>query len=120
MGQETTRPHTGDLASPKPKLLDQVRHAIRSRHYSYRTEQAYIHWIKRFIYFTGKRHPGTLGKSEVTDFLNHLASDRDVAAATQNQALSSILFLYKAVLGQPLDWLDGLVRAKRLLGCRLF
>ncbi|MDP2239760.1 MAG: integron integrase [Burkholderiales bacterium] len=113
MGQKTTQPLAGDSVTAKPKLLDQVRHAIRSRHYSYRTEQAYIHWIKRYIYFTGKRHPGTIGKAEVTDFLNYLASERGVAAATQNQALSSILFLYKAVLSQPLDWLDGLVRAKR-------
>jgi len=98
---------------PKPRLLDQVRDSIARRHYSYRTEQAYIHWIKRFIYFSGKRHPGEMGAQEVTEFLNHLARDRDVAAATQNQALSALLFLYREVLATPLPWLDALERAKR-------
>lgn len=96
-----------------PRVLDQVRNAIRRRHYSYRTEQAYIHWIKRFIYFHGLRHPRELGEAEVTAFLNSLVAGRGVAAATQNQALSALLFLYKEVLGRPLDWLDRLVRAKR-------
>jgi len=96
-----------------PRLLDQVRSAIRRRHYSYRTEQTYIHWIKRFIYFNGVRHPREMGEPEVTAFLNSLVAGRGVAAATQNQALSSILFLYKEVLGKPLNWLDGLERAKR-------
>ena len=94
-------------------MLDQVRSAIRRRHYSYRTEQTYIHWIKRFIYFNGVRHPREMGEPEVTAFLNSLVAGRGVAAATQNQALSSILFLYKEVLGKPLNWLDGLERAKR-------
>jgi len=94
------------------RLLDQVRNAVRRRHYSYRTEQAYVHWIKRFIYFHSLRHPQELGEAEVTAFLNHLAG-RGVASATQNQALSALLFLYKEVLASPLDWLDGLVRAKR-------
>jgi site-specific recombinase XerD len=92
--------------------MGQVRAAIRSRHYSYRTEEAYVHWIKRFIHFHGLRHPRELGEPDVTAFLNHLGG-RDVAAATQNQALSAVLFLYKEVLRRPLDWLDGLVRAKR-------
>jgi integron integrase len=96
-----------------PRLMEQVRAAIRTRHYSYRTEEAYVHWIKRFIHFHGIRHPRELGEREVTAFLNHLAGERGVAAATQNQALSALVFLYKEVLGQPLDWLDGLVRAKR-------
>src|ERR1700694_3877524 len=96
-----------------PRLLDQVRDAIRENHYSYRAEQAYVHCIKRFIYFSGKRHPKDLGAAEVTAFLNHLAAERDVAAATQNQALSALLFLYKEALGQPLPWLEGLDRAKR-------
>jgi integron integrase len=90
-----------------------VRDAIRRKHYSPRTEQAYVHWIKRFIYFTGKRHPSELGAAEVTAFLNHLAGERDVAAATQNQALSALLFLYREAMGQPLPWLEGLDRAKR-------
>jgi integron integrase len=90
-----------------------MRDTIRRRNYSYRTEETYIHWIRRFIYFSGKRHPAALGGAEVTAFLNYLASERDVAAATQNQALSALLFLYKEVLGQPLPWLDDLERAKR-------
>ena len=85
-----------------PRLLNRVRDSVRRRHYSRRTEEQYVHWIKRFIYFTGKRHPERLGAEEVTAFLNHLASERRVAAATQNQALSALLFLYKEVLVQPL------------------
>ena len=96
-----------------PRLLDRLRDAIRRRHYSRRTEEAYIHWTKRFIFFHGKRHPSELGEVAVTAFLNHLATDRKVAASTQNQALSALLFLYKEALGTELDWLDGLVRAKR-------
>ncbi len=96
-----------------PRLLDQVSDAIRRRHYSYRTEQSYIHWIKRFILFSDKRHPRDMGAQEVTAFLSHLARDRDVAAATQNQALAALLFLYKEVLGQALPWLDAVERAKR-------
>ena len=112
MEQKTT-PVPGSSPPPGgPRLMNQVRGAIRSRHYSYRTEQAYVHWIKRFIHFHGLRHPIDLGEPEVTAFLNHLGG-RGVAAATQNQALSSLLFLYKEVLGRQLDWLDGLVRAKR-------
>lgn len=94
-------------------MLDEVRLAIARRHYSRRTEETYIHWIKRFIYFHGKRHPREMAQVEVTAFLNHLAAELDVAAATQNQALAAILFLYKEVLNQPLPWLDGLDRANR-------
>ena len=82
----------------RPRLLERVHEAIRRRDYSRRTEEAYVHWIKRFIYFSGKRHPEVLGEAEVTAFLNHLAAERHVAAATQNQALSAILFLYRDVL----------------------
>jgi len=82
----------------RPRLLQRVHEAIRVRHYSRRTEEAYVHWIKRLIYFHGKRHPETMGEAEVTAFLNHLAVERHVAAATQNQALSAILFLYREVL----------------------
>jgi site-specific recombinase XerD len=99
--------------SAAPRLLERVRDAIRRRHYSDRTEETYVHWIKRFIYFSGKRHPAEMGAEEVTAFLNHLAREREVAAATQNQALSALLFLYKEVLGQRLPWLDGLERARR-------
>jgi integron integrase len=96
-----------------PRLLTLVHEAIRRKYYSRRTEQAYAHWIKRFIYFHGKRHPREMGEAEVTAFLNDLASARNVAGGTQNQALSALLFLYKEVLGKDLAWLDGLVRAKR-------
>ncbi|HXG29584.1 MAG TPA: integron integrase [Nevskiales bacterium] len=98
---------------PKPRLLDQVRAALRLRHYSYRTEQTYVTWIKRYIYFHGKQHPAGLGEREVTAFLSHLASERRVSASTQNQALSALLFLYGVVLDRQLDWLDNVVRAKR-------
>ena len=94
----------------RPRLLEQLREAIRYKHYSYRTEQAYVHWVRRFILFCGKQHPATLGEAEVTRFLNHLAVDRQVAAATQDQALSALLFLYREVLKSDLPWLDGLTR----------
>jgi len=96
-----------------PRLLARVSEEVRRRYYSRRTEQAYVHWIKRFIYFHGKRHPRDMGEAEVTAFLNDLATTRKVASGTQNQALSALLFLYKHVLGQELPWLDGLQRAQR-------
>src|SRR5258707_574740 len=90
-----------ETQTPKAtRLLDSVRDAIRRRHYSDRTEETYIHWIKRFIYFSGKRHPAELGADEVTAFLNHLAREGEVAAATQNQALAALLFLYKYARAQ--------------------
>jgi integron integrase len=108
---DATDPNT---VPPKaPRLLEQVRDAIRRLHYSPRTEEAYVHWIKRFIYFSGRRHPASLGAAEVTAFLNYLARERDVAAATQNQALSALLFLYREVLGAALPWLDELDRVRR-------
>jgi integron integrase len=97
----------------KPKLLDQVRDAIRLKHYSIRTEQAYIDWIKRFILFHNKRHPREMAEAEVTQFLTYLARDGNVAASTQNQALSALLFLYKEVLKQEIGWLGRVERAKR-------
>jgi integron integrase len=96
-----------------PRLLDQVSRAIRVRHYSYRTEQQYVAWIRRYIRFHGCRHPRSLGGPEVSAFLTYLASDRNVAAATQNQALAALLFLYKQVLEIELPWLDQIVRSKR-------
>ncbi|MGH8612285.1 MAG: integron integrase [Gammaproteobacteria bacterium] len=93
--------------------MDQVRERLRLKHYSIRTEQAYRDWIKRYILFHGKRHPAAMGKEEVEGFLTHLAVERKVAASTQNQALSAILFLYKEVLGRELEWLDNVQRAKR-------
>ncbi len=96
-----------------PRLLDQVRDATRRLHYSIRTEEAYVSWIRRFILFHGKRHPLEMGEPEVVAFLTHLAVRRDVAASTQNQALSALLFLYKVVLRRPLAALDdGVVRAR--------
>ncbi len=100
-------------ATAKPKLLDQVREAIRTRHYSYRTEEAYVGWIRRYILFHGKRHPREMGKEEVSAFLTALAVQRNVSASTQNQALAAILFLYRDVLECELGWLDDVVRAKR-------
>ena len=95
------------------KLLDRLRESIRARHYSIRTEEAYTHWVKRFILFNGKKHPEVMGKPQVEAFLTHLAVDRHVAASTQNLALSAILFLYREVLEIELPWLDDVVRAKR-------
>lgn len=97
----------------EPRLLDQVRDRIRVLHYSYRTEQTYLAWIRRYILFHGKRHPREMGKSEVEAFLSHLALQRKVAASTQNQALSAILFLYRQVLGIELGWLEDVVRARK-------
>ena len=103
----------GPAAAPKPRLLDRVREATRARHYSRRTEKAYVAWIRRFILFHGKRHPLEMGGPEVTRFLTSLAVEGHVAGSTQNQALSALLFLYREVLAQELPWLDDIVRAKR-------
>jgi integron integrase len=97
----------------KPKLLDEIRAAIRRRHYSLRTEEAYLQWVRRFIFFHGKRHPVELGEADVEAFLNDLAVGRSVAASTQNQAFSALLFLYREVLKKPLGFLDGITPAKR-------
>lgn len=96
--------------TPKPRLLDRVRAALRARHY---TEDAYVAWIRRYIFFHGKRHPAEMGAPEVSGFLTSLAVDGRVAASTQNQALSALLFLYRDVLEIDLPWLDAVVRAKR-------
>ena len=99
--------------APKPRLLDRVRAAVRARHYSRRTEEAYIAWIRRYIFFHGTRHPTEMGAPEISRFLTSLAVDRKVAASTQNQALSALLFLYRAVLDLDVPWTDDLVRARR-------
>jgi integron integrase len=99
-------------SKPTPRLLDQVRDKIRFKHYSLRTEQAYVDWIKRFILFNGKRHPRELGAGEVEAFLTHLAAVRDVSSSTQNQAKSALLFLYREVLDVELPWLDGVEQAR--------
>src|SRR5688572_30786720 len=98
---------------PKPKLLDQVRQAIRARHYSYMTEKTYVGWIKRFIFFHDKRHPDEMGEPEVARFLSSLATESKVSASTQNQALHAILFLYQEVLQRKIGFIDGVVRAQR-------
>ena len=106
-----TPPRRG--SAPAPRLLDQVRAACRVRHYSLRTERAYIGWIRRFILANGKRHPRELGGAEVAAFLTGLATRGRVAASTQNQALSALLFMYRVVLEVELPWLDDVIRAKR-------
>lgn len=106
-------PETSFPAPSAPRLLDLVRERLRLKHYSLRTEQAYVGWIKRYIIHQGRRHPMDMGKREVEAFLTSLAVERDVSASTQGQALSAILFLYREVLEQPLPWLDEVTRAKR-------
>lgn len=110
MAQATT--NTAPPPRP-PKLLDEVRDKLRFLHYSLRTEHSYVGWIKRYILFHGKRHPKDMGAAEVGAFLSSLAVERNVAAATQNQALAALLFLYKEVLGVALPWLEDIQRAKR-------
>jgi len=102
--------HAPEGSSP---LLESVRAAIRARHYSIRTEEAYVHWIRRFILFHGKRHPAAMAEREVRDFLTDLAITGNVAAATQNQALNAVVFLYRHVIERPLGELPQVVRAKR-------
>ena len=96
-----------------PRLLDQLRVRLRTLHYSYRTEQAYCQWVRRFVVFSGRRHPAQLGAAEIELFLSHLAVDRRVSASTQNQAKAAILFLYRQVLRVDLPWLDEIVQAKQ-------
>jgi integron integrase len=113
---EPERSHGPDPGSSRgrpPRLLDQLRQALRLRHRSSRTEQAYVQWVRRFILFHGKRHPAELGAEEITEFLNHLATQRHVMASTQNQALNAIVFLYRRVLGRDVGELGGLVRARK-------
>jgi integron integrase len=101
-----------DTLGPPP-LLQRVRAALRAGHYSHRTEKAYVAWIRRYILFHDKRHPSDMGAAEIQAFLSHLAVAGNVAAATQNQALSALLFLYRRVLGLELPWLDGIAKAKK-------
>jgi len=99
-------------AGATPRLLDRVRHALRLRHRSPRTESAYVHWIRRFILFHGKRHPAEMGEEEVRAFLTHLAVEARVSASTQNQAMSALVFLYREVLARELGDFSGSVRAR--------
>jgi integron integrase len=104
---------TSGSSSRTPKLLEQLRDRIRLKHYSLRTEQAYVQWTKRYIFFHGKRHPAEMGKTEVEAFLTTLAVGRNVTASTQAQALSALLFLYREVLRVDLPWLTEVTRAKK-------
>jgi len=97
----------------QPKLLDRLRLALRSRHYSKRTEQSYCHWVKRYIFFHNVTHPAEMGEAEINAFLTHLAVKKNVSASTQNQALSALLFLYRHVLGREVRDLGKVVRARK-------
>jgi integron integrase len=106
-------PRIVDAGSREPRLLDRVRLAVRARHYSLRTEEAYVAWIRRFILFHGKRHPAEMGEKEINGFLSDLAVQSRVSASTQNQALAALLFLYRHVLEKPLSAPENVLRAKR-------
>ena len=97
----------------KPKLLDQLREALRARHYSRRTEQTYCSWVKRFIFFHNVRHPEEMAEPEINAFLTHLAVKEKVSASTQNQALSALLFLYRHVIGREVGNLGDVIRARK-------
>jgi len=99
----------------KSRLLDWVREEIRKRHYSRRTEKSYVGWIRAFILFHGKRHPAEMGEAEISHYLSHLAVSGKVSASAQNQALSALLFLCRQVLCREIEWVEGVVRAKRPL-----
>jgi len=96
--EQKRRPVSQPVSASQPRLLDRVREALRRKHYSIRTEEAYVDWIKRYIFFHNKRHPAEMGAAELEKYLNHLAVERKVAASTQNQALSALVFLYRHVL----------------------
>jgi integron integrase len=104
---------TAPTTASRPKLLDQVRQTIRTRHYSPRTEETYAHWIKRFIFFHNKRHPAEMAEPEIARFLSSLATESRVSGSTQNQALNALLFLYHQVLGKEIGYVNGVVRAKK-------
>jgi site-specific recombinase XerD len=118
--ENLAKAHATSVAVPRPaagtggpKLLDPLRQALRSRHYSRRTEQTYCHWVKRFIYFHNVRHPAEMGEPEINAFLTHLAVKQKVSASTQNQALSALLFLYRYVLGHEVGDLGEVIRARK-------
>jgi len=97
----------------KSPFLEEVRELMRVQHYAIRTEQAYVEWIKLFILFHGKRNPAEMGESEIANFLTHLVVDRNVAPATQGQALNALIFLYRKVLNRPMGEIPGIVRSKK-------
>lgn len=104
---------SAQTAARKPKLLEQFRDFLRLKHYAYRTEEAYLDWVRRYILFHQKQHPRELGAEAVRDFLTHLAVERQVAASTQDQALSALLLFYREILEQPLPWISGIERPKK-------
>jgi hypothetical protein len=106
------------VPNPKARLLDQVREVLRLKHYSLRTEETYVGWIKRFIFFHQKRHPREMGESEIVAFLSDLAVRQHVSASTQNQAFNALLFLYGQVLHLELGDLSGTVGPRRRRSCR--
>lgn len=110
-GNEEINRMAGD--KPAPRLLEEMRRVLRLKHYSIRTEAVYVGWVRRFVLANGKRHPRDMGAADVEQFLSGLAVQGRVAASTQNQALSALLFLYRQVLGIDLPWMEGVVRAKR-------
>jgi hypothetical protein len=97
----------------KIKLIENVRNVIRMKHYSIRTEETYISWIKRYIFFHNNRHPSEMSENEISEFLTYLAVKKNVAASTQNQAFNALLFLYKKVLKQNIGLIDDVERAKK-------
>lgn len=119
MSVESAQTTAGSSRAPAPadgrpsRLMDQLGESLRSRHYSLRTEKAYTLWVRRFIYFHECRHPADMGEREINDFLTHLAVDEKVAASTQTQALSALLFLYRNVIGRDVAAIGNIVRAKK-------
>ena len=117
----TSKRPSGTLETDrKPKLMDSLREALRSRHYSRRTEQTYCHWVKRFIFFHKVRHPAEMAEPEINDFLTHLAVKEKVSASTQNQALSALLFLYRHVIGREVGDLGKVFLMDRLDLAQMF
>jgi len=106
-------PRIAHASAQKPKLLDRLREALRSRHYSRRTEETYCHWVKRFIFFHNMRHPAEMAEAEINVYLTHLAVKEKVSASTQNQALSALLFLYRHVLDRKVGDLGEVIRARK-------
>lgn len=107
------RPSDTSETDRKPKLMDRLREALRSRHHSRRTEETYCHWVKRFIFFHKVRQPAKMAEPEINDFLTHLAVKEKVSASTQNQALSALLFLYRHVIGREVGDLGKVIRARK-------
>src|SRR5262245_13844173 len=105
--------HLRDEPHRRLSLIGRLRDRLRTRHYSRKTEAAYLAWVRRFVVFHGRRHPHTMGAREVAAYLSHLATERRVGAATQNQALAALLFLYRHVLRVELGFVEGIDRAKR-------